>query len=101
MYTLNNNFVVRHFTYNVGADCGAWWVWLVARVMESAVVYLGHIPHGFYEEEMNKYFSQFGTVTRLKLARSKKVCGCFSLVSPITSVINADRALQRVRVYRV
>lgn len=41
--------------------------------MERGVVYLGHIPHGFYEEEMKKYFSQFGTVTRLKLSRSKKV----------------------------
>ena len=37
-------------------------------------MYLGHIPHGFYEEEMRKYFSQFGRVTRLKLSRSKKVC---------------------------
>ena len=34
---------------------------------------MGHIPHGFYEEEMSKYFSQFGTVSRLRLARSKKV----------------------------
>lgn len=37
------------------------------------MVYVGHIPHGFYEEEMRGYFSQFGTVTRLRLARSKKV----------------------------
>ena len=37
------------------------------------MVYVGHIPHGFYEEEMKKYFSQFGTVKRLKLSRSKKV----------------------------
>lgn len=40
---------------------------------ERGVIYLGHIPHGFYEEEMKSYFSQFGTVTRLKLYRSKKV----------------------------
>ena len=37
------------------------------------MIYVGHIPHGFYEEEMKRYFSQFGTVTRLRLARSKKV----------------------------
>ena len=37
------------------------------------VVYVGHIPHGFFEEQMREYFSQFGTVTRLKLSRSKKV----------------------------
>ena len=28
----------------------------------SSVVYLGHIPHGFYEEQMKGYFSQFGDV---------------------------------------
>ena len=39
---------------------------------ERGVVYLSRIPHGFYENEMRKYFSQFGTVTRLKLFRSKK-----------------------------
>ena len=41
--------------------------------MTPGVVYVGHIPHGFYEKEMRSYFSQFGTVTRLRLARSKKV----------------------------
>jgi nucleolar protein 15 len=39
---------------------------------EPGVVYLGHIPHGFYEEEMRAYFSQFGTVNRLRLSRNKK-----------------------------
>ena len=38
----------------------------------GAVVYLGHIPHGFYEEQMRGFFSQFGTVCRLRLARNKK-----------------------------
>ncbi|XP_046407230.1 MKI67 FHA domain-interacting nucleolar phosphoprotein-like [Ischnura elegans] len=36
------------------------------------VVRLSRIPHGFYEEEMRRYFSQFGVVTRLRLVRSKK-----------------------------
>ena len=36
------------------------------------VVYLGRIPHGFYEEQMQAYFAQFGTVTRLRLSRNKK-----------------------------
>eukprot|EP00933_Yihiella_yeosuensis_P073518 TRINITY_DN82232_c0_g1_i1.p1 TRINITY_DN82232_c0_g1~~TRINITY_DN82232_c0_g1_i1.p1 ORF type:complete len:324 (+),score=104.13 TRINITY_DN82232_c0_g1_i1:70-1041(+) len=36
------------------------------------VIYLGHIPKGFFEPQMRKYFSQFGTVTRLRLSRSKK-----------------------------
>lgn len=36
------------------------------------VVYVGHIPHGFYEPQMKSFFTQFGQVTRLRLSRSKK-----------------------------
>jgi len=36
------------------------------------VIYLGHVPHGFSEEPLRKFFSQFGKITRLKLSRSKK-----------------------------
>lgn len=32
-----------------------------------------NFPHGFYEKQMFDYFSQFGEVTRLKIARSRKV----------------------------
>ncbi|KAG8772066.1 hypothetical protein FRC16_005744, partial [Serendipita sp. 398] len=39
---------------------------------DRGVLYLGRIPHGFYEEQMKEYFSQFGNVTRLRLARNKK-----------------------------
>ncbi|KAI9017116.1 hypothetical protein BC832DRAFT_543703 [Gaertneriomyces semiglobifer] len=39
---------------------------------KPGVVYLGRIPHGFYEKEMRAYFSQFGDVTRLRLSRNKK-----------------------------
>jgi nucleolar protein 15 len=42
------------------------------KKVEKGVVYLGRIPHGFYEEEMTGYFSQFGNVTRLRLSRNKK-----------------------------
>ncbi|KAI5862357.1 hypothetical protein GGS23DRAFT_572022 [Durotheca rogersii] len=38
----------------------------------SGVVYVGHLPHGFYEHEMRSYFSQFGKVTRLRMSRNKK-----------------------------
>ena len=38
----------------------------------SRVIYLGHIPKGFFEEQIRGYFEQFGGVTRLRLARSKK-----------------------------
>ncbi|XP_042316447.1 MKI67 FHA domain-interacting nucleolar phosphoprotein [Sceloporus undulatus] len=39
------------------------------------VIYLGHIPRGLYEPQLREYFSQFGTVTRLRLSRSKKTGG--------------------------
>lgn len=40
------------------------------------VIYMGSIPEGFNEPQVNKYFSQFGEVTRLRLARSKKTARC-------------------------
>ena len=36
------------------------------------VIYIGHLPDGFEEEELRRFFSQFGTVKRAKLSRSKK-----------------------------
>ncbi|KAH0543815.1 hypothetical protein FGG08_001854 [Glutinoglossum americanum] len=36
------------------------------------VVYVGRIPHGFYEREMRSYFTQFGGILRLRLSRNKK-----------------------------
>jgi len=36
------------------------------------VVLLQNIPHGFYEDEMKKYFGQFGLVSRIRLARSER-----------------------------
>ena len=36
-------------------------------------MYVGHIPHGFFEKQMHEYFSQFGKVNRVKLSRSNKV----------------------------
>ncbi|KAF7537262.1 hypothetical protein G7Z17_g12884 [Cylindrodendrum hubeiense] len=38
----------------------------------TGVLYIGRIPHGFYEYEMRQYFEQFGTITRLRLSRNKK-----------------------------
>merc|ERR1712133_356798 len=35
------------------------------------VVYISHIPHGFYEKQMREFFSQFGSVTNLRLGRSR------------------------------
>lgn len=44
----------------------------VGKVEGRGVLYVGRIPHGFYEEQMKGYFSQFGTITRLRLSRNKK-----------------------------
>lgn len=40
--------------------------------VDRGVIYLGHIPHGFYENEMRDFFKQFGIVTRVKVCRSEK-----------------------------
>ncbi|KAM9254077.1 LOW QUALITY PROTEIN: MKI67 FHA domain-interacting nucleolar phosphoprotein-like [Dugong dugon] len=40
--------------------------------LTPGVLYVGHIPQGLFEPQLKAYFSQFGTVTRLKLSRSKK-----------------------------
>lgn len=39
---------------------------------ERGVIYLGHIPYGFFEEQMRNFFSQFGEITQLRLARNKR-----------------------------
>lgn len=41
-------------------------------VEPRGVMYVGHIPDGFFEPQMRKFFSQFGKVTRLRISRSKK-----------------------------
>ena len=39
---------------------------------KQGIVYLGHLPKGFDETALRKYFSQFGKVKKLRLSRSKK-----------------------------
>ncbi|KAI0303632.1 hypothetical protein B0F90DRAFT_1949016 [Multifurca ochricompacta] len=39
---------------------------------EPGVIYLGRIPHGFYEDQLRAYFSQFGEISRLRLSRNKR-----------------------------
>eukprot|EP01135_Chromosphaera_perkinsii_P004675 Nk52_evm24s293 gene=Nk52_evmTU24s293 len=38
----------------------------------SSVVYMGHIPFGFFEEQVRGFFEQFGVVKNVKISRSKK-----------------------------
>jgi len=41
-------------------------------------IYIGRIPHGFYEKQMRKFFSQFGEIKHVRLMRNKKVIGSSS-----------------------
>lgn len=43
--------------------------------IQPGIIRLSGLPYGFFERELFSYFSQFGTVTRLKLVRSKKTGG--------------------------
>eukprot|EP01114_Cavostelium_apophysatum_P000158 TRINITY_DN1015_c0_g1_i1.p1 TRINITY_DN1015_c0_g1~~TRINITY_DN1015_c0_g1_i1.p1 ORF type:complete len:286 (+),score=65.96 TRINITY_DN1015_c0_g1_i1:94-858(+) len=38
---------------------------------DSRILYVDHIPHGFEEEPMEKFFSQFGDIRRLKICKNK------------------------------
>lgn len=38
----------------------------------KGVVFIKNLPHGFFEEQLKKYFEQFGKVTRVRLARSRR-----------------------------
>ncbi len=40
---------------------------------KKGVVYVGHLPKGFNEKELQKFFNQFGQVPKLRVSRSKKV----------------------------
>ncbi|KAH8098486.1 RNA binding-protein [Aureococcus anophagefferens] len=42
------------------------------REEKSRVIYIGHIPDGFFEDQMRGFFGQFGEVTNLRISRSKK-----------------------------
>lgn len=38
---------------------------------KRGIIYIGRIPQGFHEDEMKKYFSQFGNIINLRLCRNK------------------------------
>lgn len=42
------------------------------NTVKGTVLYIGHLPVGFFEEGLKKYFSQFGGVRRVKVARSER-----------------------------
>lgn len=38
----------------------------------SGVIYISRLPHGFFEHQLKSYFSQFGSILHLRLARNRK-----------------------------
>ena len=38
----------------------------------SSIIYIGHLPDDFEENQLKKYFSEFGKVLNVQLSRSKK-----------------------------
>ena len=45
---------------------------LLVISLSMALTTLSRIPHGFYEHQMREYFSQFGTISKLRLARNRR-----------------------------
>nr|XP_045005679.1 MKI67 FHA domain-interacting nucleolar phosphoprotein isoform X2 [Jaculus jaculus] len=40
--------------------------------LTPGVIFVGHLPPALYEGQIHEYFSQFGTIKRLRLSRSKR-----------------------------
>lgn len=40
--------------------------------LKRGIVLIKNLPHGFFEPQLKDYFSQYGKVTRLRLARSEE-----------------------------
>ncbi len=62
---------------------------------KATVLYIGRIPHGFYENEMEGFFKQFGAIKRLRIARNKKTgkskhFGFIEFASPEVAKIVAE-----------
>lgn len=65
------------------------------RENKATVLYIGRIPHGFYENEMEGFFKQFGSVKRLRIARNRKTgkskhFGFIEFESPEVAKVVAD-----------
>nr|ABK23784.1 unknown [Picea sitchensis] len=62
---------------------------------KPTVLYIGHIPHGFFEDQMRGFFSQFGAIKRLRISRNRKTgkskhYGFIEFESPAVAEIVAD-----------
>jgi nucleolar protein 15 len=43
------------------------------QAQDRGVIFMSRLPHGFYEDQLRGYLSQFGDVTRLRISRNKRV----------------------------
>ncbi|KAJ9548985.1 hypothetical protein OSB04_021528 [Centaurea solstitialis] len=62
---------------------------------KGSVVYIGRIPHGFYDNEMEAFFKQFGEIKRIRIARNRKTgkskhFGFLEFASPEVAKIVAE-----------
>jgi len=79
--------------------------------LTSSVIYIGHIPNGFFEKQLKAYFSQFGTVKNVRVSRSHRTgksrgYGFIQFEDPFVAAVAADtmdkhRAFGRTLVCRV
>lgn len=44
----------------------------VTNANKEGILHIGHLPKGFNEDELKKFFSQFGDIKKLRVARSSK-----------------------------
>jgi len=61
----------------------------------EGIIKLSHLPYGFFENQLRKFFSQFGDIKRLNLVRSRKTGNSqgrayIQFNDPIVSQIVAD-----------
>jgi len=42
------------------------------QIAGKGIIYIGHLPKGFEEAELRKFFEQFGKINKLRVSRSKK-----------------------------
>jgi hypothetical protein len=66
----------------------------------KGVISISRLPHGFYEDQLRAYFSQFGEVLRLRVSRNKKVRFLGCLLKPNQRSL-LDRKVETLCVPRV
>ncbi|XP_050507057.1 MKI67 FHA domain-interacting nucleolar phosphoprotein-like [Diabrotica virgifera virgifera] len=68
---------------------------IAAQEQKRGLIFISHLPHGFYEDELKKYFTQFGKVTNVIVCRSGKTgnskgYGYVEFVNPEVAKIAAE-----------